>query len=110
MESRKTFRDWKPNDYVHQPVTPAEVLPEDDLVFFLLDLVRQLNLGPISASYARQTRGTPPFDVAMMVTLLFCSYSVSVFSRRKIAAACERNIAFMAIVGSHGSKFRANAS
>ena len=31
MESRKTFRDWKPNEYVHRPVTPTEVLPEDDL-------------------------------------------------------------------------------
>ena len=41
MESRKTFRDWKPNEYVHQPVTPAEVLPEDDLVFFLLDCQRR---------------------------------------------------------------------
>ena len=29
MVSRKTFRDWKPNEFVHQPVTPAEVLPED---------------------------------------------------------------------------------
>ncbi|GAG15439.1 unnamed protein product, partial [marine sediment metagenome] len=106
MESRKTFRDWKPNEYVHQPVTPTEVLPEDDLVFFLLDLVPQLNLGPIYAYYERETRGAPPFDVAMMVTLLLYSYSVGVFSSRKIAAACERNIAFLAIVGKQRPDFR----
>jgi transposase len=106
MESRKTFRDWKPNEYVHRAVTPTEVLPEDDLVFFLLDLVPQLNLGPIYAHYERETRGAPPFDVAMMVTLLFYSYSVGVFSSRKIAAACERNIAFLAIVGNQPPDFR----
>jgi transposase len=106
MESRKTFRDWKPNEYVHQPVTPTEVLPEDDLVFFLLDLVPQLNLGRIYAYYERETRGAPPFDVAMMVTLLFYSYSVGVFSSRKIAAACERNIAFLAIIGKQRPDFR----
>jgi len=99
MESRKTFRAWKPNEYAHQPVIPSDVLPEDDLVFFLLDLVPQLDLGPIYAYYERETRGAPPFDVAMMVTLLFYSYCVGVFSSRKIAAACERNIAFLAIVG-----------
>jgi transposase len=106
MESRKMFRDWKPNEYVHRPVTPTEVLPEDDLVFFLLDLVPQLNLGPIYAYYGRETRGAPPFDVAMMVTLLFYSCSVGVFSSRKIAAACERNIAFLAIVGNQPPDFR----
>jgi transposase len=31
--------------------------------------------------------------------LLLYAYSVGVFSSRKIALACERNLAFMAIVG-----------
>jgi len=106
METRKTFRDWKPNEYVHESVTPAELLPEDDLVFFLLDLVPQLNLKPFYTHYERETRGAPPFDVAMMVTLLLYSYCVGVFSSRKIAAACERNIAFMAIVGKQRPDFR----
>jgi transposase len=106
MESRKTFRSWKPHEYAHQPVTPAEVLPEDDLVFFLLDVVPQLDLSPIYAYYERETRGAPPYDVPMMVTLLLYAYCVGVFSSRKIAAACERNVAFMAIVGHQRPDFR----
>ena len=47
-------------------------------------------------------RGQPPFDVTMMVTLLVYAYSVGVCSSRKIAAACERNLAFRAIVGTNG--------
>jgi RNA-directed DNA polymerase len=42
----------------------------------------------------------------MMVTLLVYAYSVGVCSSRKIAAACERNLAFRAIVGDEPPDFR----
>jgi transposase len=76
------------------------VLPEDDLVFFLLETIPRMDLSAFYAYYEQKTRGAPPLDVAMICTLLVYSYCVGVFSRRKIAAACERNLAFMAIVGS----------
>lgn len=104
--ANKAFREWTPNDYVNEPVCPAELLPEDDLVFFLLDLGPKLNLSPFYAHYEGETRGAPPFDPAMMVTLLLYAYCVGVFSSRKIAAACERNIAFLAIVGRQRPDFR----
>jgi transposase len=106
MESRKTFRAWEPGRYVQQPLTPAEVLPEDDVVFFLLEVVPRLDLSAMYAYYEHETRGAPPFDVAMMATLLLYSYCVGVFSSRKIAAACERNLAFLAIVGQQCPDFR----
>lgn len=102
----KAFREWTPNDYLNEPVCPAEILPEDDLVFFLLDLGRKLDLSRFYAYYEKETRGAPPFDPAMMVTLLLYAYSVGVFSSRKIAAACERNFAFLAIVGRQRPDFR----
>jgi hypothetical protein len=58
------------------------------------------------AYYERETRGAPPFDVSMMATLLLYSYCVGVFSSRKMAAACERNLAFLAIVGKQRPDFR----
>jgi transposase len=75
-------------------------------VFFLLDLMPQLDLAPFHDHYAREHRGQPPFDVTMMVTLLVYAYSVGVCSSRKIAAACERNLAFRAIVGDDPPDFR----
>ena len=42
----------------------------------------------------------------MMVTLLVYAYAVGVCSSRKIAAACERNLAFRAIVGASPPDFR----
>ena len=43
----------------------------------------------------------------MMVTLLVYAYSVEVCSSRRVAAACERNLAFRAIVGDDPPDFRA---
>jgi transposase len=106
MESRKTFREWKPESYAHRTLTPAQILPQDDLVFFVIELVPQLDLTAFYAYYERETRGAPPYDVAMMVTLLVYSYCIGVFSSRKIAAACERNLAFLAIVGDQRPDFR----
>ena len=102
----KTYRRWEPERYQHEAHSPAAKLPEGDLVFFLLDTVPQLNLRCFYAPYETETRGAPPFDPAMMVCLLLYAYCVGVFSSRKIAWACERNLAFMAIVGQERPDFR----
>lgn len=107
MDDRlKPFRVWNAMDGRREAVSPADVLPEDDLVFFLLDLVPQLDLSAFYGFYSKDLRGQPPFNVVMMVTLLVYSYSVGVFSSRKIAVACERNLAFRAIVGKDRPDFR----
>jgi len=102
----KTFRPWEPRRYAHEVHSPAAKLPEGDLVFFLLDVVPQLDLSRFYAYYEDETRGAPPFDPAEMVCLLLYSYSVGIFSSRKIALACERNLAFLAIVGVDRPDFR----
>src|SRR5881628_1415619 len=104
--SGKTYRPWEPERYQHEAQSPASKLPEGDLVFFLIDTVPRLNLQRFYAPYEEETRGAPPFDPAMMVCLLLYAYCVGVFSSRKIALACERNLAFMAIVGQERPDFR----
>jgi len=105
-DHRKNYRLWDAEQNGHGAVSPREALPEDDLVFFLIDLIPQIDLTPFHHHYARELRGQPPFDVTMMVTLLVYAYSVGVCSSRKIAAACERNLAFRAIVGNDPPDFR----
>jgi transposase len=102
----KTYRPWDPERYRHEAQSPAAKLPEGDLVFFLLDTVPHLDLRRVYASYETEPRGAPPFDPAMMVCLLLYAYCVGVFSSRKIALACDRNLAFMAIVGQERPDFR----
>jgi transposase len=102
----KSYRPWQPELYRQQAHSPATKLPDGDLVFFLLDTVPQLDLQAISAPYERETRGAPPYDPAMMVCLWLYAYAVGVYSSRKIALACERNLAFLAIVGLERPDFR----
>jgi transposase len=103
---RKTYRAWDPQQNGHDAISPRQALPEDDLVFFLIDLIPQLDLTPFHQYYAQELRGQPPFDVTMMVTLLVYAYAVGIRSSRKIATACERNLAFRAIVGNDRPDFR----
>jgi transposase len=102
----KTYRPWNPQAYRHQAHAPGAKLPEGDLVFFLLDVVPQLDLRRIYAPYEQESRGAPPFEPTMMVCLLVYAYCVGVYSSRKIACACERNLAFLAIVGDDRPDFR----
>lgn len=102
----KVFRAWDAMSGREEIVSPASVLPDDDLVFFLLDLIPRLDLTEFRAYYSDDPRGQPPFSIPMMLTLLVYSYCVGVYSSRKIAAACERNLAFLAIVGLDRPDFR----
>jgi transposase len=102
----KLYRPWNPEHYRYESHSPEAKLPQDDLVFFMLDTVPKLDLSRFYAPYEAETRGAPPFDPKMMVCLLLYAYCVGVFSSRKIARACERNLAFIAIVGEARPDFR----
>jgi transposase len=107
MDARRTnYRAWDPQHTGHDAISPRQALPEDDLVFFLIDLIPQLDLTPFHPHYNQDLRGQPPFDVTLMTTLLVDADAVGIRSSRKIAAACERNLAFRAIVGADRPDFR----
>jgi transposase len=103
---RKTYRPWGPQRYRQEAQSPDAKLPEGDVVVFLLDLVPQLDLRRFYAPYEDETRGAPPLHPAMMVCLWLYAYCVGVFSSRKMAQACERNLAFVAMVGAERPDFR----
>ena len=102
----KTYRPWDPERYRHEAQSPASQLPEGDLVFFLIDTVPRVNVQRFDAPYEEETRGAPPFDPAMMVCLLLSAYGVGVCASRTSALACERHLAFRAIVGQERPDFR----
>src|SRR5262244_2060754 len=103
---KKTYRPWEPQRYRYEAHSPNAKLSEGDIVFFVVDTVPKLDLSRFYAPYEDETRGAPPFDPTMLVCLLLYAYCVGVFSSRKIAQACERNLAFVAIVGADRPDFR----
>src|SRR4051812_33054542 len=63
----KTYREWSPDQPSFVPPSPQDWLPEDDLVYFLIDTVATIDLSPIFDHYERERRGQPPFHPRMMV-------------------------------------------
>lgn len=102
----KTYRPWEPEHYRHAVHSPEATLPPDALGFFLLDTVPKLDVRRVYAPYEEDTRGAPPFAPTMMGCLVLYAYGVGVFSSRKIAQACERNLAGIAIVGQNRPDLR----
>ena len=52
----KQFRSWDVLSGRQEIFSPEESLPEDDLVFFLLDLIPQLDLSAIYGFYSTDLR------------------------------------------------------
>ena len=103
--SRK-FRDWQPDARWLFPPSPRDWLPEDHLVYFLLDVTTQVDVSPIVNDYASDKGGQPPFHPRMMLVLLLYAYSQGVFSSRKIMQRCATDAAFRIIVGKDIPNFR----
>jgi transposase len=102
----KTYRPWNPDQDWLLPPSPRDWLPEDDLVYFVLDVVRELDLSAIVRKYEREERGYPPYHPRMMTTLLVYSYTQGVFGSRRIMQRCERDAAWRVIVQDDVPNFR----
>ena len=82
-------------------------MSEGHLVYFLMDAVRELDIGAITSYYERELRGFPPFHPRMMLTLLIFSYATGTRSSRKIMQRCEQDVARRVIVGEDVPDFHA---
>ena len=58
--SEKTYRAWRPDQAWLWPPLPRDGLPEEHLVDFSMDAVRELDIGAITAHDERELRGDPP--------------------------------------------------
>ena len=88
------------------PPSPRDWLPENDLVYFMVETVATLDLTSILAHYERELRGQPPFHPRMMVALLLYCYATGTRSSRKIMRRCQTDVACRIIVGEDVPDFR----
>lgn len=102
----KTYRPWNPDQDWLLPPSPREWLPEGDLVYFMLDVVKTLDLSEITRRYEQEDRGFPPYHPRLMVGLLLYAYCMGVYSSRRIQKLCERDAAYRVIVGNDVPNFR----
>jgi transposase len=100
MVKPKSFRPWNPEQTLLLPPSPVDWLPENHLVFFLLDLAGELDLEEIHAVYRQKDpRGEKAYEPRMMVALLLYAYCVGLPSSRKIEKACWEDAAFRVLTG-----------
>ncbi len=51
MKTKTRFRPYNPEQMLLLPQNMKEWLPESDLVYFIMDVVRSLDLSPVYQSY-----------------------------------------------------------
>ncbi len=75
-------------------------------MYFVSDLVDQLDLSAIYAVYEKDVRGQPPYDPRMMRKLLVYGYCVGVFSARKTEQRVMEDVAFRVLAAGNAPDFR----
>lgn len=105
----KTFRPYDPDQLLVLPPSLREWLPEEHLVYFLSDVVDSLDLSAIYHSY-REERGYPPYHPLLMVKVLLYGYARGIYSSRRLARACEEDVAFRVLCAGEEPDFRTIAA
>jgi len=100
MQKLKTFRPWAPWQTSLLPASPSDWLSADHQVYFLLDLVDELDLSAIVIpAQSKDPRGEKGFDPRMMTLLLLYAYCAGIVSSRRIERACYEDLAFRVLTG-----------
>lgn len=99
------------------PVVLSEQIVPGSFAFALDYLVdHELDLQALDARFKNDITGASAFDPRVMLKIVLLAYSQGLISSRSIAAACARNVQFMAISGdsqpshAHIAKFVASLS
>src|SRR6202795_653563 len=102
----KGYRTYLPEQDLLLPPSLREWLSEDHLLYFVSDVVDQLDLSAIHAVYGEEKRGQPPYDPRLMTKLLVYGYCTGVFSSRRIQKRLQEDIPFKVLAAGNEADFR----
>jgi transposase len=94
MKTPTPFRAYEPDQMFLLPPQLADWLPEDHLVYFIRDIVRQFDLSAFTGDYDGSRGGQPAYHPTMMVGLLLYAYCVGEPSSRRIERATYESVPF----------------
>ena len=81
------------------PPSVQEFVPEDDLAWFLIDVVAAMDTGEFHARTRLGGVGRAGYDPEMLLTLLIYAYCLGQRSSRRIEALCVRDLGFRVVTG-----------
>src|SRR5437773_10112429 len=102
----KPYRTYLPEQDLLLPPSLREWLPDDHLVYFVSDVVDQLNLSAIESVYEEDDRGQPPYHPRMMTKILIYGYCVGVFSSRRMQKRLVEDVGFRVLAAGNEPDFR----
>ena len=102
----KSYRPYLPEQDLLLPPSLRDWLPESHLVYFVSDVVDQLDLSAIESVYEKEWRGQPPYHPRLMVKLLVYGYCRGVRSSRKIAQRLVEDVPFRVLAAGNQPDFR----
>jgi transposase len=79
------------------PPDMREWLPDDHLVWVVLEAVERLDLSELVGSYRDDGNGRPAYDPALMVALLLYGYATGERSSRMIERRCREDVAMRVV-------------
>ena len=102
----KGYRTYLPEQDLLLPPSLRQWVAEDHLVYFVSDVVDQLDLSAMHAVYEKEKRGQPPYDPRLMTKLLVYGYCTGVFSSRRIQKRLQEDIPFKVLAAGNEPDFR----
>jgi transposase len=102
----KSYRPYLPDQEFLLPPSLRDWLPENHLVYFVSDVIDNLDLSAMDAVYGDEQRGQPPYDPRMMTKLLIYGYCIGLFSSRRIQQRLAEDIAFRVLSAGNAPNFR----
>jgi transposase-like protein DUF772 len=81
-------------------------LPEDHLVYFVGDLIDELDLSAIMTVYEDEERWFPPYHPVMLTKVLVYAYCVGIFSSRRIQRRLAEDVGFRVLAAGNRPDFR----
>ena len=98
MQTSKSFRAYDLGQTLLLPPDMNDWLPEGHLARFVAETISTLDLSAFFASYS-DGRGLSAYHPQMMLSVLVYGYCTGTRSSRKLATACQENVAFRFLSG-----------
>jgi transposase len=81
------------------PPDVRDWLPLDHLAWFVIDAVKELDLGAFYAAYRADGHGRAAYDPSVMVRVILYGFATGVQSSRAIERHCREHVAYRVIAG-----------
>lgn len=98
------FRFYSQDQMFLLPPSLKDFIHENHPAHLLNELVDRLDVSALESRYG--TMGQPAYAVRLMLKVILYGFTVGLFSSRKLARACQENLAFQYLAGAEQPAFK----